>query len=110
MITRQQADQIVATYLDEHEVAAVDFDSPLPHHDARRVQKLVVIRVDEHDFGWVYFYDGSLHVETGDVKYAVFGAAPLIALSGGHGSPERALPRRVPPRTTHRCLMSRARA
>ena len=78
MITRQQADELVAIYLDEHEVAAVDFDSPLPHHDARRVQKLVVVRVDDHDFGWVYFYDGSAHVETGDPRHAVLGAAPLI--------------------------------
>ena len=59
MFTRQHADQVVATYLEEHEIATFDFDSPLPRHEDRHVQKLVVVRVDEHDFGWVYFYDGS---------------------------------------------------
>lgn len=78
MITRQQADQIAATWLDSHEIAAIDFESPLPRHDERRVQKLLVVRVDEHDFGWVYFYDGSIHIATGNVGDAVAGNAPLI--------------------------------
>jgi hypothetical protein len=78
MITRQQADQVVAVWLDSHEIAAVDFESPLPRHDARQVQKLVVVRVEEHDFGWVYFYDGSAHAATGKVSDAVMGNAPLM--------------------------------
>lgn len=78
MFTRQQADQVVAVWLDDHEIAAIDFESPLPRHDERHVQKLVVVRVDEHDFGWVYFYDGSIHVETGNASDAVVGNAPLI--------------------------------
>ena len=78
MITRQKADQIAAAWLDSHEIAAIDFESPLPLHDGRRVQKLVVVRVEEHDFGWVYFYDGSIHLETGNVSDAVAGNAPLI--------------------------------
>jgi len=78
MFTREQADQVVATWLGEHEIATIDFESPLPRHDERHLQKLVVVRVDEHDFGWVYFYDGSLHVETGNLSDAVVGNAPLI--------------------------------
>jgi len=78
VFTRVHADQVVATYLDEHEIATIDFESPLPRHDARHVQKLVVVRVDEHDFGWVYFYDGSAHVESGKVSDALVGNAPLI--------------------------------
>jgi hypothetical protein len=78
MFTRQHADQVVATYLDEHEIATFDFDSPLPQHEDRHLQKLVIVRVDEHDFGWLYFYDGSGHVETGNVRDAVVGNAPLI--------------------------------
>ena len=78
MITRQQADQIAAAWLDGHEIAAIDFESPLPLHDEQCVQKLVIVRVDEHDFGWVYFYDGSIHIETGNVSDAVAGNAPLI--------------------------------
>jgi hypothetical protein len=78
VFTRQHADQVVAEYLDEHEVATFDFESPLPRHEDRHFQKLVVVRVDEHDFGWVYFYDGSGHVESGRVSDAVVGNAPLI--------------------------------
>jgi len=78
MITREQADQIAAAWLGEHEIATIDFESPLPRHDERHIQKLVVVRVDEHDFGWVYFYDGSLHVQTGNVLDAIAGNAPLI--------------------------------
>src|SRR3954464_15348213 len=78
MLTRQQADEVAAAWLDRHKIAAIDFESPLPRHDERHVQKLVVVRVDEHDFGWVYFYDGSMHVATGSVSDAVVGNAPLI--------------------------------
>jgi hypothetical protein len=78
MFTRQHADQLVATYLDEHEIATFDFDSPLPLHEDRHVQKLVVVRVDEHDFGWVYFYDGSVHAKTHMPGDALVGNAPLI--------------------------------
>jgi hypothetical protein len=78
MFTREQADQIVTAWLESHEVASIDFESPLPLHDPHRVQKLVVVRVDEHDFGWVYFYDGSVHVATGNPRDAILGNAPLI--------------------------------
>jgi len=78
VFTRQHADQVVAQYLDEHEIATFDFDSPLPLHEDRHVQKLVVVRVEEHDFGWLYFYDGSVHAETGKPSDAVVGNAPLI--------------------------------
>lgn len=78
MFTRQHADQVVATYLDEHEIAEYDFESPLPRHEDHHTQKLVVVSVDEHDFGWLYFYDSSKHAETGEVGDAVVGNAPLI--------------------------------
>jgi len=78
MFTRQHADQVVTAFLDEHEIASFDFDSPLPQHEDRHVQKLVVVRVDEHDFGWLYFYDGSVHAETGNPGDALVGNAPLI--------------------------------
>jgi len=78
MFTRPHADQVVATYLDEHEIATFDFDSPLPQHDDRHTQKFVIVRIDEHEFGWVYFYDSSLHVQTGKPSDALVGNAPLI--------------------------------
>lgn len=78
MYTREHADQLVARYLDDHEIATLDFESPLPLHDPHHVEKLVVVRVDEHEFGWLYFYDGSTHAKTGKIADAVVGNAPLI--------------------------------
>ena len=85
MLTREQADRLAETWLDEHEVATLDFDLPLPRHEPHRVQRLVVTHVEEHEFGWVYFYDGSGHVATGKPSDAVVGNAPLIVdKSDGH--------------------------
>jgi hypothetical protein len=78
MFTREHADQVVARYLDEHEIATFDFESPLPRHDDRHLQKLVVVKVVEHDFGWLYFYDSSIHAQTRKLTDAVVGNAPLI--------------------------------
>lgn len=78
MFTRQHADQVVAKFLDEHEVASFDFESPLPLHDDPHAQTLVIARVEERDFGWIYFYDSSLHVKTGNPAHALVGNAPLI--------------------------------
>lgn len=79
MFTREHADRLVATYLDEHEIAEYDFGSPLPRHEDHHDQKLVIVRVDEYEFGWLYFYDSSKHVETGNSSYGLVGNAPLIA-------------------------------
>jgi hypothetical protein len=78
MFGRLDADQLVTRYLDEHEIAEYDFDSPLARHEDHHDQKLVVVRVDEYEFGWLYFYDSSRHVATGDTRYALVGNAPLI--------------------------------
>lgn len=78
MFTREHADRLVERYLDEHEIATLDFESPLPLHDPHRVEKLVVVRVDEHDFGWLYFYDSATHAKSGKLTDAVVGNAPLI--------------------------------
>ena len=32
----------------------------------------------ERDFGWVFFYDSSRHIETGDFSDALAGNAPII--------------------------------
>lgn len=78
MFTREHADRLVEKYLDEHEIATLDFESPLPLHDPHPVAKLVVVRVDELDFGWLYFYDSSTHAKSGKLTDAVVGNAPLI--------------------------------
>jgi hypothetical protein len=32
----------------------------------------------EKDFGWVFFYDSREHAETGDLRYALAGNAPVV--------------------------------
>jgi hypothetical protein len=41
-----------------------------------------LVLVDQHtierDFGWVFFYDAKRHVETGDIRDALAGNAPIV--------------------------------
>jgi hypothetical protein len=32
----------------------------------------------ERTFGWVFFYDSKEHAETGDLRYALAGNAPIV--------------------------------
>ena len=32
----------------------------------------------ERDFGWVFFYDSKRHLETGDIRDAIAGNAPIV--------------------------------
>ena len=41
-----------------------------------------LVLVDQHtierDFGWVFFYNAKRHVETGDIRDALAGNAPIV--------------------------------
>jgi hypothetical protein len=39
---------------------------------------LLSAKTIERSFGWVFFYDSKLHVETGDLRYALAGNAPIV--------------------------------
>ena len=78
MFTRQHADEVVASYLKETEAAMNYFGSALPGHKERPRHTLVVVRVDEHEFGCLYFYDSAAHIKSGDIGAALVGNAPLI--------------------------------
>lgn len=32
----------------------------------------------ERDFGWIFFYDSSRHIETGEFSHALAGNSPII--------------------------------
>jgi len=56
----------------EKELANVD---DLPEGDSL---VLLLQHTIERPFGWVFFYTSRLHRETGEVRYALAGNAPLI--------------------------------
>jgi hypothetical protein len=37
----------------------------------------------ERGFGWVFFYDSRQHVETGNIRYALAGNAPIVVTKAG---------------------------
>jgi len=39
---------------------------------------LLTSETEEHDFGWVFFYNSSRFLQTGDFSYALVGNAPLL--------------------------------
>ena len=62
----------------EKQLAKVD---DLPEGDSL---VLVSEHTIERPFGWVFFYTSRLYSDTGDIKYALAGNAPLIVnLSSG---------------------------
>src|SRR5690348_6815737 len=46
---------------------------------------LVIVdsQTQEHEFGWVFFYDSKEYVDTGDFLHAIAGNAPVVVLRDG---------------------------
>jgi hypothetical protein len=40
--------------------------------------EMVIVRVEDHPLGWVFYYDSRPHHETGDFRYAIAGNAPFL--------------------------------
>ena len=78
MITRLTADEAIAAYLRSQERAMDLFGSALPENRDRPPHQLVVVDVQEHDFGWVYFYNSKEYAETGEFDFSLLGNPPVI--------------------------------
>lgn len=78
MTTQHHADEAVHAHLRRLAQAMDQFGCALPENANRLPHRLVITRTDEHDFGWVYFYDLAEYVETGDFLHALAGNAPVI--------------------------------
>ena len=76
----QAARDLVAARLARWEVEMNDFGSALPGFENRKIHHLVVVDAltQEHDFGWVFFYDTEEHQRTKDHAASLVGNAPLI--------------------------------
>lgn len=77
-ITRQTADAAISARLRSMEQEMDLEGSALPENRDRPPHQLVVVKVEEHDFGWVYFYNSKEYAETGDFRCALAGNSPLI--------------------------------
>lgn len=78
MTTRHHADEAVHAHLRRLAQAMDQFCCALPENANRLPHRLEITRIDEHDFGWVYFYDLAEYVETGNFLHALAGNAPVI--------------------------------
>ena len=67
MISKSEAKKAAHSYLNSRS-------------DLKRDFTLVI--VDEYtiekEYGYIFFYDSSKHIETGDVEYALAGNAPIL--------------------------------
>ena len=66
MITRKTAEKIV------HERINV------PDPEWPDKPEMIVVRVDEHELGWVVFYTSRTYQQTGDSRFAIAGNAPYL--------------------------------
>ncbi|WP_332746145.1 YrhB domain-containing protein [Hydrogenophaga sp.] len=78
MTTKHNADEAMHAYLRGMEREMDNFESALPENANRPPHHLVITRVDEYDFGWVYFYNSAEYEKTADSLHAVAGNAPVI--------------------------------
>ena len=66
MITRETAERMVYERI----------NTPDPNWPDR--PEMIVVRVDEHELGWVVFYTSRRYHETGDFRLAIAGNAPYL--------------------------------
>jgi hypothetical protein len=79
IMTHEQAIELVEDYLRESEAGINSFGSALPGYVNPNVKlEILSDRTEEHDFGWVFYYDSAEHIQTGDFREGLVGNAPLI--------------------------------
>jgi hypothetical protein len=66
MITQNQAEQLVYERINRPDASWPD------------KPEMIVIRVDEHELGWLFCYTSRPWHETRDIRYAIAGNAPLL--------------------------------
>ncbi len=75
----EEAIEIVEEHLSEEAAEINDFGSALPGYVNRNVKLQILPEfTEEHDFGWVFYYDTTKYIERGDSSECLVGNAPLI--------------------------------
>ncbi|CAM3181735.1 YrhB domain-containing protein [Rariglobus hedericola] len=80
MITTAKANQLAVDWLGKAERDMNAFGSALPGHAEKAPTHLMILDAltEEHDFGWVFYWTSREYHETGDIRHALGGNAPLI--------------------------------
>jgi hypothetical protein len=80
MITKEHATKLVIEWLQDAERKMNSFGSALPGYSEKEHLHLIIVEpeTEEHDFGWVFYWTSREYIETGEVRYALGGNAPLI--------------------------------
>jgi hypothetical protein len=80
MITIEDARRNVLAWLQVQEHAMNSFGSALPGYAKRRKHHLMIREeaTEEHDFGWVFFWNTRAYIVDKDFSAALGGNAPLI--------------------------------
>jgi len=69
----------VERYIKGEESKMNSFGSALPNYVNPNIKlKIQDNCTEEHEFGWVFYYNSEKYIETGDFKEALGGNAPLI--------------------------------
>ena len=66
MLTLQAAKQVVQAYLE------------VQNPSLRNALMVLDDATIDLDYGWVFFYDSRAHIETGEIKHAIAGNAPIL--------------------------------
>ncbi|MDX2253096.1 MAG: YrhB domain-containing protein [Nitrospira sp.] len=66
MITQKQAEELVYEQINRRDPAWPD------------KPEMIIVRVDEHELGWLIFWDSRLHHETVEFRDTVLGNAPYL--------------------------------
>ena len=76
---RDTAKILVQTCLTSSEDELNTFGSELPDYENPNIELVILEdRTQEHDFGWVFFYNSKKYIESGNFRDAIAGNAPLI--------------------------------
>ena len=78
MTIKQNADEVVQTYLKRLEHEMDNFGTALPENKNRPPHQLTVTSIEEYDFGWVYFYNSAEYQKAGNLLHSLAGNAPVI--------------------------------
>ena len=75
----KQAISLVEEYLLNSQEEINSLGSALPGYVNPNI-KLEILndKIEEHEFGWVFYYNSKKFIETGDYQHALAGNAPLI--------------------------------